>query len=123
MEGKGRVGRNSCRGRGRLRQVVLSRWIRAFALSIFCYIRLTLERRLSSNSFKSTLLDRLLVSHADQVDALLAEFRDHNVVRGSFVAPTRISEEDEDEADGEGEWVWIPLAREALKDVVKDMEE
>lgn len=97
---------------------MLCHWTRELHRSVVLSLQLT---QLRPSRFKSTLLDRLLVSHADQVDALLAEFRDHNVVRGSFVAPQRAGEDDEEDGDGEGEWVWIPLGRPVLRDVVAEM--
>ncbi|SCZ90744.1 BZ3500_MvSof-1268-A1-R1_Chr1-3g02207 [Microbotryum saponariae] len=80
------------------------------------------------DKFKELATDRLLAAHNDQVDGLLAEFRDHNVVRGSMNRPKRVVEEgeddqeDEEEEDGdEGEWVWIALGREALENVWEEL--
>ncbi|SGY32610.1 BQ5605_C002g01385 [Microbotryum silenes-dioicae] len=80
------------------------------------------------DKFKELATDRLLAAHNDQVDGLLAEFRDHNVVRGSMNRPKQVVEEGEDdqeeeeEEDGnEGEWVWIALGREALENVWEEL--
>ncbi|ORY85376.1 origin recognition complex subunit 2-domain-containing protein [Leucosporidium creatinivorum] len=74
--------------------------------------------------FKNHCTDRLLAAHNDQVDALLSEFRDHGVVRGSLVAPARQAGEEEEEEEGEGggeEWVWVPLERTVLGEVLEEM--
>ncbi|SCV68670.1 BQ2448_791 [Microbotryum intermedium] len=81
--------------------------------------------------FKELATDRLLAAHNDQVDGLLAEFRDHNVVRGSMNGPKRIrepgedahleGEEEEEEEGDEGEWVWIALGKEALENVLEEL--
>ena len=75
--------------------------------------------------FKAQAVDLVLASTAEQVDALLAEFRDHNVVRGSKIAPAVEGADaggDEVAASG-AEWVWIPLGKEALQEVIDDIED
>lgn len=63
--------------------------------------------------------DHLIATHADRVQALLAEFTDHGVVRSGVVPPVGL----EDEEDGTGTWIWIPLGRDELQDVVDSLEE
>lgn len=72
--------------------------------------------------FKTMATDQLYATSGEQVDALLAEFRDHNVVRGSKVAPVVEGAAAEEAAAGSGaEWVWIPLNKEALQEVIDDI--
>lgn len=75
---------------------------------------------------KEKATDALIATHPDQVDGFLSEFKDHGVVRSSRAAPDIIEgvndDEDDDEAREEGgEWVWIPLAREALEEVLEEL--
>lgn len=70
------------------------------------------------NTLKGTATDRMVANSNEQVEALLAEFVDHGVVRRGLVPP--VGREDED--DG-GEWVWIPLGREDLEEVAEELEE
>ncbi|GJN91762.1 hypothetical protein Rhopal_004785-T1 [Rhodotorula paludigena] len=80
-------------------------------------------------SLKDQATDALIATHPDQVDGFLSEFKDHGVVRSSRTAPEIIegvNDEDEDAAgaagdEGAGEWVWIPLAREALEEVLEEL--
>jgi origin recognition complex subunit 2 len=64
----------------------------------------------------------------------LSEFKDHGVVRSSNTAPDKVEgvhddDDDDEEEDREGgqhgaeggEWVWIPLAREALEEVLLEL--
>lgn len=60
------------------------------------------------------------------MDGLLAEFRDHKVVRGSTVPPAARDghDEDADEEGGDGtEWIWITLGMQALQQVLEEVEE
>ncbi|KAK4054796.1 Origin recognition complex subunit 2 [Microbotryomycetes sp. JL201] len=79
------------------------------------------------DQFKTVATDRLLAANQDQVDGLLAEFRDHNIVQGSQVAPVkRTSDADEegeaDEDDDGGEWIWIPMAKPVLEHLLEQIE-
>ncbi|GAA5926827.1 hypothetical protein JCM3775_007050 [Rhodotorula graminis] len=81
---------------------------------------------MSLHSLKDKATDALIATHPDQVDGFLSEFKDHGVVRSSRAAPDVVEgvnyDEDEDEgADEGGEWVWIPLAREALEEVLEEL--
>lgn len=64
----------------------------------------------------------------------MSEFKDHGVVRSSNTAPDKVEgvhddDDDDEEEDREGgqhgaeggEWVWIPLAREALEEVLLEL--
>ncbi|GAA5977323.1 hypothetical protein JCM11641_000064 [Rhodosporidiobolus odoratus] len=74
------------------------------------------------HSLKEKATDALIATHPDQVDGFLAEFRDHGVVRSSNTAPEIIEGVNDDEGMEEGaEWVWIPLAREALEEVLEEL--
>lgn len=70
-----------------------------------------------------------LASADSQLEALLAEFRDHNVVLGNREPPEGLEGEsgaqggDDDELATDGEWLWIAMERDALNDVLKQMEE
>lgn len=90
--------------------------------------------RLARPRLKEKATDALIATHPDQVDGFLSEFKDHGVVRTSTLAPDRVpgvegeGEDDEDEAEegragaeNGGEWVWIPLAREALEEVLLEL--
>ncbi|GAA5980368.1 hypothetical protein JCM10908_001629 [Rhodotorula pacifica] len=81
-------------------------------------------------SLKEKATDALIATHPDQVDGFLSEFKDHGVVRNSNLAPDKVEgvndddeDEQEDRAAGQegGEWVWIPLAREALEEVLLEL--
>ncbi|GAA5892769.1 hypothetical protein JCM5296_004018 [Sporobolomyces johnsonii] len=83
---------------------------------------------MSLATFKTLATDALIATHPDQVDGLLSEFKDHGVVRASTVAPEVVEgvNDDDDELEGAGaggsaEWVWIPLAREALEEVLEEL--
>ncbi|GAA5831837.1 hypothetical protein JCM11251_003904 [Rhodosporidiobolus azoricus] len=74
------------------------------------------------NSLKEKATDALIATHPDQVDGFLAEFRDHGVVRSSNAAPEIVEGVNDDEEAEEGaEWIWIPLAREALEEVLEEL--
>ncbi|BGP12889.1 hypothetical protein JCM10213_005158 [Rhodosporidiobolus nylandii] len=78
------------------------------------------------NSLKEKATDALIATHPDQVDGFLAEFRDHGVVRSCNAAPDVVEGVNDDEDDEEGreegaEWVWIPLARQALEEVLEEL--
>ncbi|GAA6005723.1 hypothetical protein JCM10207_005311 [Rhodosporidiobolus poonsookiae] len=76
------------------------------------------------NSLKEKATDALIATHPDQVDGFLAEFRDHGVVRSCTSAPEiveGVNDDDEDEVEDGAEWVWIPLAREALGEVLDEL--
>lgn len=78
--------------------------------------------------FKAQAVDLVLASTAEQVDALLAEFRDHSVVRGSKIGPAVEGAEGEGAvegvaAGGGAEWIWIPLGKEALQEVIDEIED
>ncbi|BGO96766.1 DNA replication origin binding protein [Rhodotorula toruloides ATCC 204091] len=79
---------------------------------------------MSLASLKEKATDELIATHPDQVDGFLSEFKDHGVVRSSNQAPEIIEgvNDDEDEqAEEGGEWVWIPLAKEALEEVLEEL--
>ncbi|GAA5842435.1 hypothetical protein JCM9279_005382 [Rhodotorula babjevae] len=81
---------------------------------------------MSLHSLKEKATDALIATHPDQVDGFLSEFKDHGVVRSSRAAPDVVEgvndDDDDDEAREEGgEWVWIPLAREALEEVLEEL--
>ncbi|GAA6036840.1 hypothetical protein JCM8097_006307 [Rhodosporidiobolus ruineniae] len=76
------------------------------------------------NSLKEKATDALIATHPDQVDGFLAEFRDHGVVRSCTVAPEiveGVNDDEEEEREEGAEWVWIPLAREALEEVLEEL--
>lgn len=73
---------------------------------------------------KEKATDELIATHPDQVDGFLSEFKDHGVVRSSNQAPEIIEGVNDDEdgqAEEGGEWVWIPLAKEALEEVLEEL--
>ena len=70
------------------------------------------------NALKASATDKMVANSNEQVEALLAEFVDHGVVRRGLLPPS--GREDED--DG-GEWVWIPLGREEVEEVAEGLEE
>ncbi|GAA5876353.1 hypothetical protein JCM3774_003732 [Rhodotorula dairenensis] len=85
-------------------------------------------------SLKEKATDALIATHPDQVDGFLFEFKDHGVVRSSTTAPDKVvgvhDDDEDDDEEGEGgtgaeggggEWVWIPLAREALEEVLLEL--
>ncbi|GAA5890274.1 hypothetical protein JCM8208_002759 [Rhodotorula glutinis] len=81
---------------------------------------------MSLNSLKDKATDALIATHPDQVDGFLSEFKDHGVVRSSRAAPDVVEGVNDDDEDDEareegGEWVWIPLAREALEEVLEEL--
>lgn len=67
------------------------------------------------SKFKDSATDKLLASNNDQVVALLAEFKDHGVIKFGDVPPL-------EQEDGSGEWIWIPVAKEALEEIVEAMD-
>ncbi|BGP36878.1 Origin recognition complex subunit 2 [Rhodotorula kratochvilovae] len=76
------------------------------------------------HSLKEKATDALIATHPDQVDGFLSEFKDHGVVRASRAAPDiveGVNDDEEDAAEEGGEWVWIPLAREALEEVLEEL--
>ncbi|GAA6058019.1 hypothetical protein JCM3770_003973 [Rhodotorula araucariae] len=76
------------------------------------------------HSLKEKATDALIATHPDQVDGFLSEFKDHGVVRSSRAAPDiveGVNDDDDDAGEEGGEWVWIPLAREALEEVLEEL--
>ncbi|BGP21785.1 DNA replication origin binding protein [Rhodotorula toruloides] len=75
-------------------------------------------------SLKEKATDELIATHPDQVDGFLSEFKDHGVVRSSNQAPEiveGVNDDEDEQAEEGGEWIWIPLAKEALEEVLEEL--
>ncbi|KAK4058208.1 Origin recognition complex subunit 2 [Microbotryomycetes sp. JL221] len=76
------------------------------------------------DQFKQIATDRLLASNQDQIEGLLSEFKDHNLIKSSFVRPVfqqeqqqqqQQQEQEEEEEGDEGEWIWVPMFKSSLE--------
>ncbi|KAM0793116.1 hypothetical protein ACM66B_000595 [Microbotryomycetes sp. NB124-2] len=78
------------------------------------------------DQFKTVATERLLAANQDQVDGLLAEFRDHNIVQGSQIAPVKGDDDDGDDAGDDeesgGEWIWVPMSKSVLENLLEQIE-
>ncbi|KAM0752498.1 origin recognition complex subunit 2 [Meredithblackwellia eburnea MCA 4105] len=71
----------------------------------------------SMDALQSQAVDQLIALGVEQVEALLAEFRDHGVVRSSVVPPEETDEDLESPL-----WVWIALTADELEEVLESSE-